>query len=195
MNSLLICTLLILAGCGSLRGPKGDNGVGSQGQTGQDGASCQLNSEGYLSCPDGSSFKIPEGKAGVDGSSCTVEPNSVGSTITCPDGSTSVVVNGTNGTNGTDGTSGTDGAAGTNGTNGNNGTDGVDATPITLVPFCPSIAGAFPEFGMCIGNQLIAVYDGPTNSDVRLVKLTPGNYQTTDGRACTFTLVSGCTIQ
>jgi OmcA/MtrC family decaheme c-type cytochrome len=72
----------------------------------------------------------PSGEDGKDGKPCTVKDNADGTaTISCPDGSTVTVRNGTNGTNGTDGMNGANGANGSNGMNGTSCmvSDGPDA--------------------------------------------------------------------
>lgn len=70
------------------------------------------------------------GPAGEAGKPCSVKDNGNGTaTITCPDGTT---VNVSNGTNGTAGTNGMNGTNGTNGTPGMNGTNGVNGTSCTV---------------------------------------------------------------
>lgn len=88
--------------------------------------------------------------------------------------------------NSSSGPQGSQGVAGITGATGNSG------TVITPIEFCPSIIGNFPESGLCIDNLLYAVYWNGNNPHLTLI--TPGNYVTTDGRACSFTLVSGCTV-
>jgi hypothetical protein len=128
-----------------------------------------------------------QGSAGTNGTSCTVitlasnqpaTPNG-GALISCPDGTKSVVVNGTNGTNGT---------------NGLNGTNGTSGTVINAVQFCPSITNypsTFSEVGFCIGGTLYAVYSANNGF---LSAILNGTYSS-DGinSSCTFT-VNGCTI-
>ena len=60
------------------------------------------------------------------GESCSVSKVAEGSVITCPDGSTEYVYNGTNGTDGVDGQDGVDGTNGVDGQDGLNGENGVD---------------------------------------------------------------------
>jgi hypothetical protein len=82
---------------------------------------------------------------------------------------------------------------GTNGTNGANGTNGTNGTMVTPVKFCSSDNSTFPEYGLMIGNDLYAVYWGsapasPHRSQAFLTKLVAGNYQSTGGNNCLFTI-------
>lgn len=76
-----------------------------------------------------------DGADGDDGSSCSVETKADGALITCDDGSTSFVSNGTNGVDGIDGQDGADGADGQDGRNGADGQDGDDAQGCTIQSF------------------------------------------------------------
>jgi hypothetical protein len=88
------------------------------------------------------------------------------------------------------------GAPGPQGPAGEQGPPGLNGTFITPVLPCPDLAGAFPEVLLCIDETLYAVYDGNgANKDVRYVELIPGNYVTTDGRGCNFTVIQNCEIQ
>jgi hypothetical protein len=96
------------------------------------------------------------------------------------------------------GKDGRSGINGNNGMNGINGVDGKDATPVSMIKFCPSLNEVyptnFPEYGMCVNNNLYAVYwNGNT---AFLSKLLPGTYTTTAiGGNCTFTVQSNsCTV-
>jgi OmcA/MtrC family decaheme c-type cytochrome len=74
------------------------------------------------------------GPAGENGKPCTVKDNNNGSaTVTCPDGTTVTVTNGSNGMNGTNGMNGAAGTNGMNGTAGTNGSNGMNGTSCTLV--------------------------------------------------------------
>lgn len=123
-----------------------------------------------------------KGDTGVSGISCTVEsvaasevaPNG-GSLIQCPDGSQSLVLNGTNGENG---------AAGTPG------------TLVTSVQFCPndtpSYPSSFPEVGFCIDDNLYAVYSANGGF---MTKILPGNWTSNAvGSSCNFTVSANCTV-
>lgn len=116
---ILIILSFIQVSCGKPDpGPQGIPGpVGSPGPIGAAG------SQG------------PQGPQGVPGTSCTIttvqvsssNPNG-GSLIKCPDGTSSLVINGT------------------------------IITPIQLCPGPVSYPSSFPEFGYCIHNILYAVY-------------------------------------
>lgn len=61
-------------------------------------------------------------------SACTVKQVTGGAQITCPDGTTQFVSNGTDGSTGPQGNTGAAGTAGSNGTNGTNGSNGTNGT-------------------------------------------------------------------
>lgn len=193
MKFLLLCGVVLFNGCGQQQDTEDEpnnptpTATPRNGRDGQNGASCTILEDSII-CPDGTSFIFPQPKDGVDGQvgqtglpgndgqdgySCTVIQTETGATINCQDGTTASINNGTNGID---------------------GVDGEDATGVSSVQFCPNIAGSFPEFGMCINNELYAVFMG-ANNQVRMSRLTPGTFSTTDGRQCTFTVVEGCTIQ
>ena len=122
-------------------------------------------------------------------------------TISCPgsepvtvdDGSAGEAgVDGKDGTNGTDGKDGNDGKDGTNGTDGK---DGTDATPVTAVHPCPDTWQPNTELFLCISGTMYAVYDSGTPGAVHLTSLAVGGeYMTTDGRSCTFTVQDNCAL-
>lgn len=93
------------------------------------------------------------------------------------------------------GEKGDPGANGKDGTDGTNGANGVDATPVTLVKLCPGdtvYASSFPEYALCINDELYAIY----SSVAALVKIPPGTYSSSSaGSSCAFTVVDGCEIQ
>lgn len=81
-------------------------------------------------------------------------------------------------------------SCGPKGDNGYNGLNGKDGTTITAQEFCPGLGGGtgFNESYLSLGGSLYAVYyDG---SHTALVRLTPNNYVTTDGRNCHFTVTA-----
>lgn len=147
----------------------------------------------------------PQGVVGAPGETCTVTAISVsspapngGSLISCPDGSNSLVLNGTNGSNGTNGTNGTDGTNGADGSDGATGAPGAAGTPgtvVTSVQFCPgtnSYPSTFPEIGFCIDNSLYAVYSA---NDGFLTELSPGAYNSNAiGSSCNFTVGPNCQV-
>lgn len=130
-----------------------------------------------ISCADGNRIFRDgvDGKDGQSGGSCKVSPavDGSGSLITCPDGSTSFVKNGSNGVDGS------------------NGTDGTNGTSVELIKLCPNVtgsyAGSYPEYAFRVGNALYAVYYDKKESG--LVQLYPGRYSsTTPGANCEFTV-------
>jgi hypothetical protein len=155
-----------LSGCGKsiLQGAPG--AVGAQGPAGAPGADCTVTTVGANN----------------------VAPNG-GSLISCPDGSSSLVLNGTNGSNGNAGATGATGATGAAGTNGSNG------TVVAPVQFCKgtgSYPSTFPEVGFCINNNLYAVYSA---NDGFLTEVLPGTWSS-DGinSSCTFTVSANCVV-
>lgn len=160
MKYVLLISFLVISGCG-----KTNSVVGSQGAAGS------------------------IGPAGPSGTSCTVATLTVGSPgapnggslVTCPDGTASVVLNGTPGSNGTNGTDGTNGTAG---------------TVVTPMQFCSGFTQSYPntfaESGLCINNELYGVYSA--NSGF-LALLPPGTYSS-DGinSSCTFTIGNNCSV-
>jgi hypothetical protein len=200
---IVLLTLVSLSACGKqiLTGPAGAPGAtgatGATGQTGAPGGNCTVTA-------------VASGVADPNGASL----------IQCPDGSQSLVLNGTDGTDGTNGTNGATGAtgqtgatgatgaAGTNGTNGatgatgqtgatgTNGTNGTNGTVITPVQFCTGDTGSypstFPEVGFCINNNLYAVYSANGGF---LTEVLPGTWSS-DGinASCTFTVAADCKV-
>jgi hypothetical protein len=76
------------------------------------------------------------------------------------------------------------------------GEPGQDLTPVTIVQFCPNDTPSYPntfvEYGLCISDQLYAVYSIP---GAFLTSLPPGAYLSTAiGSSCDFTVTSGCNI-
>lgn len=193
----LFILCLILSGCGGgpeeiktfgpqggqgLPGSNGSDGVdgkdGSQGPTGVQGASGSNGSNGsngensLISAVAANAIQCPTGgtviKAGLDVNKNNVlDPSEVSSTA--------VICNGLVGATG---------AAGLNG------------TIITPVKFCsqsPSYPTTFPEYGLCINNNLYAVYSA---NDGFLTLIPPGVYSSNAiGSACSFTVLANCKIQ
>jgi hypothetical protein len=155
------------------------------------------------------------GPQGPSGTSCYVTPNDDGALIECGDGSKAQVNHGEQGSVGPKGDTGQmgptgkagdkgepgrDGLSGKDGTDGINGSDGIDGSPgspgsliVPIIP-CPSRVGQYPEVLMCIDDKLYAVFVGSGLNSVRYSEIPPGRYQTTDGRACNFSVTSGCTL-
>jgi hypothetical protein len=114
----------------------------------------------------------------VTKSTCSVASDSGGSLITCPDGSSVQVNNGTPGLPGV------------------NGTNGTNATPVTTVQFCPgstNYPSTFLEYGICLNNEIYGVYS--VNGGF-LALLPPGAYNSNAvGSTCNFTILPNCGIQ
>jgi hypothetical protein len=89
------------------------------------------------------------------------------------------------------------GKDGTNGLDGKSvqGPAGSNGTVITTVQFCPgtsSYPSTFPELGLCINNNLYAVYSA---NDGFLTLIPPGSYNSNAiGSSCTFTVLPNCSI-
>ena len=156
-NTILLCLLFV--GCGRYHD-------GANGNVGPSG-------------PQGSPGQSITGTSGSNGSSCstsTVSANDAapngGALISCTDGSSSLLLNGTN------------------------GSDGTAGTLVTAIQFCGSVTGSypstFPEIGFCINNNIYAVFS--TNGGF-LTEVLPGTWSS-DGinASCTFTVSAGCVV-
>lgn len=85
------------------------------------------------------------------------------------------------------GKNGSDGINGKDGRDGSNGVAGQDAQQIKVVTFCSSGAGAqFEEKGLCIDGKPYAVLS--QNGLASLIEVPNGDYVTTDGSSCAFTV-------
>lgn len=125
----------------------------------------------------GKADKGIDGLKGQDAMPCSVSKLGYTTTIACPDGTTSTLVDGRDGIDGRDGRDGQDGQIG------------------EAVKLCNSgTAGNYPEYGLCIQNELYAVmWQGGT---AWLAKITPGTYQTTaQGGTCSFVVSPNCKVQ
>lgn len=155
-----------LAGCGRLQGTPGADGKSIQGDTGEQG---------------------------LAGNSCSVTSSAGGALITCEDGSSAFISDGTPGANGNDGADGSDGA---DGADGNDGAPGQDATPIQMVQFCPGATtypSSFPEYGVCVQDRLYAVFW--MGGKAWLAEVVPGTYiSTSSSVSCSFTVGAACEV-
>lgn len=107
----------------------------------------------------------PVGPKGETGESCSVVKLGSVTNITCGDTTVQVA----------------------DGTNGVDGVDGSDAQGIETLALCPELAGgAFKEYLLKIGSDYYGVF--VQGQKIGLTKLTPGNWVTTDGRNCHFTI-------
>jgi len=152
-----------------------------------------------------------DGADGVDGTNASITLESIAASSACPNGGVKLtssqsepveICNGVNGLNGEQGLPGVQGIPGLAGSNGQNGQDGVDGqdgqngadgTQILPVKFCPEDDSTFPEYGLMIGKDLFAVYWGTTPASPKkpqafLTKLVAGNYQSTGGNNCLFSI-------
>lgn len=123
------------------------------------------------------------GQPGANGASCSVQtveaggvaPNG-GARISCTDGSDALILNGTNGIDGEDGSD-------------------APATPYTIVNIikpCPTVGGSSPEVLLVLANRtlLASVSQSASGNNTRLALVSTGNFVTTDGRACAFSVSS-----
>lgn len=130
----------------------------------------------FFGCSDRYSSTLgPDGNPGKNGSSCSVSKTDNGAFISCADGTSQLVTDGSNGVNGTNGlnglpggncsvsqqpqgalitcpdnsavlvTNGTDGTNGTNGSNGSNGTNGTNGTVVEPIQFCTGFTQTYPS--------------------------------------------------
>lgn len=123
----------------------------------------------------------PQGVPGANAAPCNVSQQPQGALITCPDGSSSLVLNGTNGAVGATGPAGQDGTPG---------------TIITPIQFCSASQTSYPstftESGFCLNGQIYGVYSANGGF---LALLPPGQYSSNGINAsCTFTIGDNCQV-
>lgn len=105
---------------------------------------------------------------GKDGSSCSVEPFSNGAIISCTDGTSHAILNGTD------------------------GVDGVSGV-IEVIDVCPE-NGKFTEVILRLHTgELLAHYSHGNKQFLTIIG--DGNYVTTDGYSCNFSVVNGEVIR
>lgn len=121
---------------------------------------------------------------------CYISKVDGGVMITCSNGTTAAVLNGTNGVDGQDGLKGDKGDTGETGAKGDQGIQGIAGTSVSIVQFCPGYAAtSFPEVGFKINGKIYCEYYSPPSSG--LVYLPPGNYRSTQTSApCNFSIDS-----
>ena len=146
-----------------------------------------------------------DGVNGTNGVNASITLESVASSTTCPNGGVKISsntsfpveicngVDGLNGEQGLPGIQGIPGIAGSDGTNGQDGANGTNGTLVTPVKFCATDNSTFPEYGLLIGGELFAVYWGttpasPHKAQAFLTKLVAGNYMSTGGNNCLFSV-------
>lgn len=119
----------------------------------------------------GESITGPTGSAGQDAISCTASKVGPVTTVSCPDGTSSTIVDGSDGTN------------------------GVDATPITVIPLCPgttTYGTTYVEVAFCIGGKLYATYSANGGFST---EIPPGTYSSNGvNSSCTFTVSANCQV-
>jgi hypothetical protein len=139
------------------------------------------------------------GVNGLDGENASMMLESLTSSATCPNGGIKLTsgsqapVEICNGVNGLNGEQGLPGVQGIPGMDGSDGEDGADGTIVTPVKFCANDNSTFPEYGLMIGNELYAVFwsttpASPNTPQAFLTKLVPGNYMSTGGNNCLFSI-------
>lgn len=114
-----------------------------------------------------------DGIPGTPGSSCSTTQTLTGAIISCTDGTTSVIMNGTN------------------------GADGINAPPtaysiVELLNPCGASGGFDEVLLRTHNNQLIAHFSSGNLQFLTL--LTPGSYRTTDAQNCNFTVHANMTV-
>jgi hypothetical protein len=144
-------------------GPEGRQG--NQGVPGERGPTGLPGEQGPTGNP---------GPSGNDGTSCTVASVPGGATVSCTDGSSSFVSNGTDGTDGVDGQD----------------APPTDYTVTEVVDPCGDHPTKVDEVLLKLANgQLLVLFvDNSNGKNPRLSVLPPGNYMTSDGTACYFTV-------
>ena len=186
---MVLASLMLLPNCGrtlptepcTINGEdchaKQDTGVqgpqGNDGATGPQGPSAPAGRDGT----DGTS-----GTNGNAGESCTVVQGIGGATISCGDGTSEFISNGSDGVAGTDGQDGVDGTNGTNGTNG---------TGVAVVDPCGSQTDKDDTL-LIIGSKVYGVVI-KSNKTI-LTDLVPGVYTTRDGTNCHYTVHANATV-
>jgi len=103
---------------------------------------------------------------------------------------------GAQGPTGLVGSQGIQGEQGQAGPQGPKGDPGQPGTQITTIQFCkgitPTYPSTFPEIGICLDNQLYAVYSANGGF---MVLVTPGTYSSNGINAsCTFTVGPNCEV-
>lgn len=171
-------------------GTDGANGV--DGVDGQDGTSCSVAQQvggAMITCGTQQVF-IRDGVDGTDGSACSVtqDVNGSGALITCSDGSQAFISNGTDGQDGVDG---------------QDGQNGLNTVVEVIDPCGAQMTQGFDEVLLKLAdNTIIAMIEiqlngngnGNGNKVTYLTKIKPGNYITSDGTGCHFSVTANGTV-
>lgn len=199
INFTIVCIILMVLyhGCGktttALVGPQGIAGI--NGLNAQPCTVVQTDIGATVTCPNGSAYLVngltgqtgaqgEQGNQGVAGQ--TGEQGPMG--VSGPQG-----VAGPTGATGQTGPTGSQGNPGVNGLNGNNGTNG---SVVTVVQFCTGqtiYPSSFPEMGLCINNEIYAVYWNGSNA--WFAEVVPGEYTSTSSTTpCNFNVSANCVV-
>lgn len=175
----LVITLLLISCAPSKPGVNGQDGqsiVGPQGNVGPSGVpgASITGPQGPVGAP-GASIVGPQGVPGSNGSSCsvtTVSPGGVaptgGAIISCTDGTSALVLNGSN------------------------GNDGTLVTPTQLCSGVSSYPTTFVEVAFCINNRLYGVY---SDRGGFLTEVLQGTWSSNGiNSSCTFTVGPNCQV-
>lgn len=181
------------------RGPAGADGRnGDNGSPGMDGDSIVATTEGispgdFFCSAGGTRLRI----ATDSNRNGTWDLSDAGQQV-------SSICNGIAGNNGADGSNGTDGHDGVDGEDGHDGADGhngADApptpfTPVTIIDPCGDAPGVYDEVFLRLANgQLLwSLSDNSNGKNTRFSVGVPGNWVTTDGSNCYFTVSPTGTI-
>lgn len=177
---LSLAFAMTIMGCG-VPAPKAEKGAkGDVGAPGNDGS------------------KGDSGSSGSNGHSVLVETTS---SVNCSNGGTTVILATDANDNGTIGAGDTglksfdvcNGAAGSNGLN----AAPTPFTPVAIIDPCGDTANIFDEVFLKLANgTLLASFSDKANGqNTRWSILVPGNYITTDGSNCHFTVTSSGNVQ
>lgn len=174
-----------------------------------------------ISCGDTAAF-LEHGKDGQNAQSCHVSKQGSVATLSCPNGQIKIYdgIDGVDGKDGVDGVSGSDGKDGADGKDGEScsisktnklstltcggvsvdivdgkdgqdGLDGEDGDSIEVIDPCPEEDAKYREVLLQVGNTYVSYFKN--NDKEFLTRLSPGRYQTTDGRKCYFSIPLGGT--
>jgi hypothetical protein len=185
LNTILTILCLVLIGCdnharmidcldGCSKAPQGlqgstgsTGGIGEVGERGETGSTGPIGPQGPQGEPGSTGAQGPIGPQGLPGTSCMVFPLPSGALLQCTDGSLAQVFNGLDG---------------------QPGLAGADGTAIQTILLCPDLPGGyFKEYLLRIDGSLYGVYNHGAAA-IGMAKLWPGNWQTTDGRNCVFSI-------
>ena len=115
-----------------------------------------------------------DARDGANGAPCTASSDALGTYITCPDGTSTFIANGTNGVD---------------------GVNGVDGTQVTIVTLCEGVTiypYVFVEIAYCIDGKLYGTYSANGGFSTEIV---PGAYSSNGiNSSCSFTVGPNCEV-